>query len=130
MKAISDVIAMLLMLVVTIGLVGLAYSYISGIFTARTAVVLSIDSSFTTCTSSTITVGVRNDGTQASDTVTVTATKPDGTQSGNCQLNSIPPGSTVSCQINRGSTLVGSGYYRIAATTSGSSATGIVYCAS
>jgi len=65
MKGISDVVAMLLMLVITIGLVGLAYSYISGIFTARTAVVLSQDGPGICqagTTPNSITFWIRNDG--------------------------------------------------------------------
>ncbi len=36
MKGISPVIATLLLLVITLGLIGMAYGYISGIFTAKT----------------------------------------------------------------------------------------------
>jgi FlaG/FlaF family flagellin (archaellin) len=129
MKGISDVIAMLLMLVITIGLVGLAYSYISGVFTARTAVVLSMVPEASSCTPSTINIVVRNDGTTASGGVTVTVTSPGGA-SGSCSIASIKPGQEASCSVSRGTTLTGSGYYKVVATTSGSTANGMIYCAS
>jgi len=129
MKGISDVIAMLLMLVITIGLVGLAYSYISGVFTARTAVVLNIDAMTSFCNSSHIVVNVRNDGTTRSGTVTVSAYKPDGTASSSCTIPAIDPGTLNSCSISRGTTLVGTGYYRVTANTAGSSAMPVtIYC--
>ncbi len=128
MKGISDVIAMLLMLVITIGLVGLAYSYISGVFTARTAVVLSIVPEASSCTSSNINIVVRNDGTTTSSTVTVTVTSPTGA-SGSCSINSITPGNQASCSVSR-NTLTGAGYYRVVASTPGSTANGMIYCAS
>lgn len=42
MKAISTIIATLLMLIITIGMASLAYSYISGVFTARTVKTIEI----------------------------------------------------------------------------------------
>jgi FlaG/FlaF family flagellin (archaellin) len=130
MKGISDVIAMLLMLVITIGLVGLAYSYISGIFTSRTAVVLSIDSVNSICNSTHIIVAVRNDGTMKSGSVTVTVYNPSGTSSATCSINAIDPGTWTSCYVSRGTTLTGVGSYRVTATTTGYSAMpATIYCA-
>jgi FlaG/FlaF family flagellin (archaellin) len=130
MKGISDVIAMLLMLVITIGLVGLAYSYISGVFTSRTAVVLSIDSANSFCNSSHVVVAVRNDGTTKSGSVTVTVYNPSGTSSATCTISAIDPGTWASCPVTRGTTLTGVGSYRVTATTAGYSAVPVtVYCA-
>jgi len=130
MKGISDVIAMLLMLVITIGLVGLAYSYISGVFTARTAVVLSIDPANSFCNSSHVVVAVRNDGTMKSGSVTVTVYNPSGTSSATCTISAIDPGTWTSCPVTRGTTLTGVGSYRATATTAGYSAMPVtVYCA-
>jgi len=42
MKGVSAIIATILMLIITIGLAGTAYVYISGIMTTRTAVTLSV----------------------------------------------------------------------------------------
>ncbi len=83
MKGISTVIATILMLMITIALAGMAYMYISGIYTARTGVVLAVDeSSFcNTSTTGNLNIYVRNDGTLKTtlDLVTITGTKPDGT---------------------------------------------------
>ena len=133
MKGISDVIAMLLMLVITIGLVGLAYSYISGVFTARTAVVLSIVPEASSCNSTAITVAVRNDGISPSGAVTLFITAPNGANAcsnpANPTITSISPGTqaTASCTRVSGQ---GAGYYRIVASTAGSTAQGMIYCVS
>jgi len=133
MKGISDVIAMLLMLVITIGLVGLAYSYITGVFTSRTAVVLSIDAADSYCNSTHLIVAVRNDGTSPTGSVTVVAYNATGASS-SCSIQSPPgigPGTFSTCPIQRGAnTISGSGYYRITASTSGSAAQGMIYCSS
>lgn len=44
MKGISTIIATLLMLIITIALAGMAYTYISGVFTARTRTIELVDS--------------------------------------------------------------------------------------
>jgi FlaG/FlaF family flagellin (archaellin) len=132
MKGISDVIAMLLMLVVTIGLVGLAYSYITGVFTSRTSVVLSIDAANSYCNSTHLIVAVRNDGTTPSGNVTVVAYNATGTSSScTSPISSIGAGTFNTCSIQRGAnTISGSGYYRVIASTSGSTAQGMIYCSS
>jgi len=126
MKGISDVIAMLLMLVVTIGLVGLAYSYIMSAFSSRTAVVLNIASA--RCSGNTVTVEVRNDGTQTSGTVTVSLLSPTGSSAGSCTINSIAPQNIGSCSITK--TVSGAGYYQITITSPGVATPppGGVYC--
>jgi len=58
MKGISDVVSILLMVVITIGLIGLAYSYLSGVFTSFSASVLEFVSF------SNGEIIVRNSGTQ------------------------------------------------------------------
>ncbi|MCD6371604.1 MAG: hypothetical protein J7L39_02690 [Candidatus Aenigmarchaeota archaeon] len=128
MKGISAIIATLLILLITIGLAGLAYSYISGVFTARTAVVLSIDkSSF--CNTTHVIAFVRNDGTSQSSTVTVRIYGPSGNLFGNCTIPSIQAGDVGSCAAAPpGGSSVTTGYYTITAITTGSSARGSVYC--
>jgi flagellin-like protein len=128
MKGVSEVIAILLMLVVTIGLVGIAYGYISGLLTAKTGVVLTIDPA-TSCPSDTITVYVRNDGTATASSVTVSATPSTGGTSTSCTVGSInvPSGSSASCDINRPAAAP-VGYYLLRAIGAGSTATGYVYC--
>ena len=129
MKAISDIIAVLLMLIITIGLAGLAYSYISGVFTSRTAVTLSIDAAGCSCNTTHVTVMVRNDGTAKSGTVTVTITDPNG-KSASDTISSIDPGTEQSVSIGRPSGSTGAMYYSVRATTTGSSTSGSVYCPS
>ena len=82
MKGISAVIATILMLMITIAMAGVAYMYISGIFTRQTGVVVEIDETATTCLSNnTIIVYVRNSGTLQTDAskVTLSGTKSDAT---------------------------------------------------
>lgn len=81
MKGVSTVIATLLMLIITIALAGLAYTYISGVFTAKTAIILNFDEALTTCSGTTITPYVRNDGTVSItlDKVTISGKKGNGT---------------------------------------------------
>ncbi|MCC5994348.1 MAG: hypothetical protein LM587_02045 [Candidatus Aenigmarchaeota archaeon] len=128
MKGISDVVAMLLMLVITIGLVGLAYTYISGVFTARTAVVLSIDPSNSYCNSTHLVVAIRNDGTSASGPITVVAYNATGASvsQSNC-INSVGAGITGECVIDR-NPIPGAGIYKVVASTHGSTASGVIYC--
>ena len=59
MKGISAVIATILMLVITIAVAGLAYTYISGIFAGRTRTISLIDS---WCSDGTGMAIIRNDG--------------------------------------------------------------------
>ena len=126
-KGVSDIVAMLLMLIITIGLAGLAYAYITGVFTTRTAVVLSINSGASSCpTTSTLTVYVRNDGTQQSAAATVTAV--GGTTAVTCpNTAAIPAGSQMPSACT-GRT--GAGYYQISASSGGSIASGSIYCGS
>jgi flagellin-like protein len=122
MKGISDIVAMLLMLVITIAIAGLAYAFITGVFTARTAVALSLDPQSTSCNSTHFIFYVRNDGSSASGTVTITATAPDGSNalSGACTINSVPAMSTsnVTCARAAGKP---TGGYRITITAPGAS---------
>ncbi len=127
MKGISAVVATLLMLIITIGLAGLAYSYISGVFTARTAVILSVDAA-SYCNQTNIVAYVRNDGTSPSQQVSVIAFNSTGVQIGSCSISSINSGDLGSCAIARQS---GSppDTIRVVASTRGASTQGTVYCA-
>lgn len=80
MKGVSAVIATILMLMITIALAGLAYLYISGIFTAKTGVVIELDESATSCSVTSISVFVRNTGTivTTADKVTLSGTNSTG----------------------------------------------------
>lgn len=133
MKGISTVIATLLMLVITLGLIGLAYGYISGIFMARTAIVLTIDEATTVCDATgNITVGLKNDGTASINltTIELSGTKPDRTAMTKIYCNTtdtktLLAGGTAICF----NSLIGSiGTNTIRASGGGSTAVGYVSC--
>ncbi len=132
-KGVSAVIATILMLMITIALAGTAYLYITGIFTAKTSVVLSIDGTASTCNGNPINVVVKNDGTGVASLSSMTITKPDGSiLACNPALGlpvSINAGSfnNVTCYRPAGSL---SGLYSITVSTGSSSSTGSLYCAS
>ena len=65
MKGISAVIATIMMLVITIALAGVAYLYISGIFTQQTGRIVALDESATFCNTTGVFLYVKNTGTQA-----------------------------------------------------------------
>lgn len=70
MKGVSAIIATILMLIITIGLAGTAYVYISGVMTTRTAVTLSISDASCTgiAVGDTMSIVTMNDGTADSGT--------------------------------------------------------------
>jgi len=128
MKAISDIIAILLMLIITIGLAGLAYSYISGIFSSRTGVQLSLSNY--ECKADSIYFEVRNDGTTASSVVTITVLNSTGGNalSGSCSIASVPAMSvnSTSCSRVQGQP---AGGYQVRLTTPGApSFSTTIYC--
>jgi FlaG/FlaF family flagellin (archaellin) len=124
MKGISDVIAMLLMLVITIGLVSLAYSYISGVFTSKTAVVLSQDGTGICeagATTNSITFWIRNDGSTTATGLTATDIPGNPSTISACTFNpnTIPSGGVATVNCTRSS--ANSGYYQIRVTAVDSS---------
>lgn len=99
MKGVSTIIATLLMLIITIALAGLAYSYISGLFASRTGKVIDIDTGATFCSGTTITVYVKNEGTIDFNANAVNIQK-QGQTAKTCTSASatvIAGGSTVAC---------------------------------
>ncbi|MEM5766319.1 MAG: archaellin/type IV pilin N-terminal domain-containing protein [Candidatus Aenigmatarchaeota archaeon] len=131
-KGISTVIATLLMLMITIALAGAAYTYISGVFTARTAVILSVVGE-PYCqpggTTNAITFWLMNDGTSPATGLTATSV-PGNPSSVTCSFNptTISPGNYTTVTCNRAA--AGTGYYGIR-VSSGSSATTVrIYCPS
>ena len=132
MKGVSDVVAMLLMLVVTIGLVGLAYSYVSGVFTARTAVVLSQDGQGICqagATTNSITFWVRNDGNSRATSLAWADVPGNPSTISTCSFNptTIDPNGITTVTCSRQTTAAG--YYQIRVSAAG--ATPIfarVYC--
>lgn len=141
MKGVSAVIATILMLLITIALAGTAYLYITGIFTSRSGVVLSVDpSSICGATGATywINLAIKNDGTGVASNVGATFTSPSGVvltgAQTNCTTNiafisgsSINSGSLANAICTRTS---GVGTYTVRVTSGSSSAGGTVYCSS
>ena len=137
MKGVSAVIATILMLMITIALAGTAYLYITGIFGAKTSVVLSIDGTASTCSPAAINLVVKNDGTAVASLSSVTITKPNGVAfvAGDCTPTLIP---LTPVLINAGSfnnvtcfaRPAGGGLYSITVSTGVTSASGSIYCAS
>jgi flagellin-like protein len=80
MKGVSAIIATILMLMITIALAGMAYMYITGIFTSKTGIVLEIDSTATKCVGTTISIYVRDTGTlpTTADKVLISGTNSAG----------------------------------------------------
>jgi flagellin-like protein len=131
MKGVSAVIATILMLMITIAMAGVAYMYISGIFTSKTGTVVDIDETATSCSGTTITVFVRNTGTIAFSKALITLS---GTNSagvamtgGACTAGTLNAGAgSLTC----GTTLTGAstGNNRIVVSGPSNTVTGSVYC--
>jgi flagellin-like protein len=135
MKGVSAVIATILMLMITIAMAGVAYMYISGIFTAKTGVVIEIDETATNCAGTlgtTITVYVRNTGTMKTDAskVALSGTRSDGIAIGSATCGAATlalnaGGGSVACT----QPLTGTqGTNRIVAAGPTNTITGSVYC--
>jgi flagellin-like protein len=123
MKGISSIIATILVLVITVGIAGVAWGFMSGFFTSRTAVQILITDAECSASGG-ITAWVTNDGSQDATGVTVDLV---GTAN-SCAPNggTIASAATESCVIPGGSP--GAGYHQIRASGSGSSSRGSVYC--
>ncbi|HDH91609.1 MAG TPA: hypothetical protein ENF38_01520 [Candidatus Aenigmarchaeota archaeon] len=92
-KGISAIIATLLILVITLGLAGLAYTYISRIFTARTRTLFVVDSF---CYGTTARIVIRNEGpTNISGDSVKLVYGSGGTCSGSQKPSTFPPGEEV-----------------------------------
>jgi len=107
MKGISEIIATILMLMITLGISGTAYLFISGTFTQQTQGLELVDA-FCIQDNSThdnATVIVRNLGTVTVDTsvITVTQTSPSGPTNVAWNPTTIPPGTSAtmveSCEL-------------------------------
>jgi flagellin-like protein len=101
MKGISTVIATILMLMLTIALAGMAYMYISGIFTSRTSKIVEIDADASRCNRTHIFLYIRNIGTVKFDTGSVNIAR-QGYKMQACNstvpLNDVlPGGNTILC---------------------------------
>lgn len=129
MKGVSAVIATILMLVITIALAGLAYSYMSGILTQQMSVVLKIDGGATQCSGNTIAVYVKNDGTNNANVTVYSAATAGGLVSATpCEAaKEVASGALVGFTCTKTGT---AGYYQLRASSTGASTPGSVYCSS
>lgn len=132
MKGISAVIATILMLMITIAMAGVAYMYISGIFTQQTGTLVEIDETATSCAGTTITVYVRNPGMTAynKNLISISGTNSAGaalTLGGFCTAGTLNAGAGA---LTCGTTLTGAtnGNNRIVVSGPSNTATGSVYC--
>ena len=111
MKGISTVIATLMMLLITMALAGMAYMYISGVFTAQTQGIELVDAY---CVGGTVNVTLRNIGTLNVNTAQIACTQTAPTP-GSCSLNpstTISPGNQT--QLTLSTTCSGNCAYRLA----------------
>lgn len=92
MKGISTIIATLLMLVITIGLAGIAYSYISGIISVRTRAIELVDAFCVGTTGSAI---IRNTGNDIIRSAEQSLEDVDANCTEKQTPQDINPGSTV-----------------------------------
>ena len=100
MKGVSTVIATILMLMITIGLAGLAASYFFGWFGGSTARAISLDETATSCSGTAISVYVRNIGTELMDLDDITVTTTAGSVvcgDGNDDSPLTPGGASLRC---------------------------------
>jgi FlaG/FlaF family flagellin (archaellin) len=71
MKGISTIIAEIIMVVITIGLISVAYLYMSGLLTATTAQSIALLDAYCESTDKNITVLIKNDGTSPINTTAI-----------------------------------------------------------
>jgi flagellin-like protein len=124
MKGISEVIATLIMLLIVMALAGMAYVYISGVFTTQTQGIEVVDAY---CVGGTVNVILRNIGTSNVNTNQITCTQ-TAPSTGTCSLNpsdTISPGNQK--QFTLSTTCSGNCVYRLVPPT-GRSVQVVVSC--
>ena len=92
MKGISTVIATILMLMITIALAGTAYLYISGAFTQQIQGLELVDSF---CIGTSVTLSLRNVGTDTISSFSCTQTAPSGDAGAPCTSTASPQSVTI-----------------------------------
>lgn len=119
-KGVSAVISTILILMITLGIAAVASSYLFGWFRSRTVIVLTITEA--ECTVGGINTWVRNDGTETASDIDVEIAGTTDT----CTISVLAAGNTTNCTTLAGSP--GVGYHTVSASTTGSRASGSVYC--
>lgn len=134
MKGISAVIGALIILIITIALGSIAYTFITGTATRTIAIILEIDPSITVCDGSTntITTGVKNLGASpiSLSEITFSGTNSIGNSitSITCAATGIlPAGGRIAC-TNTLTTGVTNGNNVIVVAGGGSAASGVIFC--
>lgn len=104
MKGVSAVIATILMLMITIALAGLAYTYMLGLFAARTTKTIDVtDAGCRAGQTLGYYVSIKNlDQTASITTASDLTARVDGTAAAltNCAPATIPAGGTANCDLN------------------------------
>jgi len=133
MKGVSAIIATILMLIITIGLAGTAYMYISGVMTTRTAVTLSV--SDVTCegpaSGDDMNIIVFNDGTGTAAAADLTIYINGVDASAQCTGVAVSPHSIATQTCTEDATdkfASGANEIRIVHGPTGNVARGIAYC--
>lgn len=135
MKGISTVIATILMLIITIAMAGVAYSYMSGYLTGTTAVVLQV-SGAPQCLAgqsvNSIIIWIENRGTSTSGTLTWTDVPGNPSTISNCTFGipTLAAGNVTAATCNRSSAGAGNWYVRIGAPGVSPVTAGPIYCTS
>jgi FlaG/FlaF family flagellin (archaellin) len=98
MKGISTIIATIIMVVITIGLISVAYLYMSGLITSRTTQNIQLADAFCRASDKHLIVLVKNIGTNSIPTLSYVLRGSSSVATCNPALP-LPAGSTTSCDI-------------------------------
>ena len=97
MKGISTIIATIMMVVITIGLISVAYLYMSGLITSRTVANIQLVDAF--CTSRTLNMLIKNIGTTAIDPSKMSfVVRGSNVTNINCDMTSLAAGVSMMCK--------------------------------
>ena len=127
-KGVSAIIATILLLMITIGLAGMAYVFMSGMMTGRTSKTITVlDAS---CTSASILVVLSNDGTEtityANDIKIFVSNNQDTSVTYNPVTSLSPHASAVITGINQG--VVAGNSYTVLVVSPSNAVKQVVYC--
>jgi FlaG/FlaF family flagellin (archaellin) len=131
MKGISTIIATILMVVITIGLISVAYLYMSGLITGSTAQNIALMDAYCDAGTNTINMLIRNDGTTS---ITFSNVKfyLDGTvftaaPTPACTTSTLNAGSTQTCS-NSTTTAITDGFHELRVVGPSNAVGGSIQC--
>lgn len=116
------VIPIVIVLLLTVVLAGVAFFYISSLFTAQTASLLTLENSI--CNAGSYSIIIRNDGTQSMSTSSLRISI-DGTPVTCSWSGNLSPGLSATCVASASAS---GGIHNIAVTESANTLSGTVYC--